>query len=99
MENAVTLAELKAHLSIIDDADDLMLQGKIDAAQRYIERELGYRLLEQFETVEAVPADLREAILQLAACWFENREALADRLTPLPYGVAELLSANRDWSF
>ncbi|MFN4102122.1 MAG: head-tail connector protein [Pararhodobacter sp.] len=97
----VTLDEMKAHLSLTPDQDDddMLIQDKLDAAQRLIERMLGYRLSEQFVAPDPVPADLREAIMQLAAWWYENREAVLERGAPLPFGVAEIIDANRDWSF
>ncbi|WP_042246319.1 head-tail connector protein [Paracoccus sp. PAMC 22219] len=100
-EPVMSLPDLKAHLSLTDDnsEDDALLQAKLDAAQTLIERMLGYGLVTQFETEDAVPADLREAVLQLAAWWYENREAVMERGAPLPFGVAEIIDANRDWTF
>lgn len=97
----VTLDELRQHLSLTSDQDedDLLIQGKLDAAQGLIERHLGYGLLEKFETVHAVPPAIREAILQLAAWWYENREAVTDRGVPLPFGVTDIISSYREWSF
>lgn len=44
------------------------------------------------EDWNAVPPDLRQAILQLAGHFFENRLAAdVEKLTPLPFGVAALL--------
>lgn len=100
-ESTVTLAQIKAHLALTadQDEDDLLIQGKLDAAHSLIERMLGYRLAERFESAHAVPPELREAILQLTAWWYENREAVLERGAPLPFGVAEIIDANRDWSF
>lgn len=100
-EPVMTLPELKAHLSLTDDQDedDALLQGKLDGAQTLIERMLGYALVTRFETEDAVPADLREAIMQLAAWWYENREAVMEPGAPLPFGVADIIDANRDWTF
>ncbi|MGP9804490.1 head-tail connector protein [Paracoccus sp. NSM] len=101
VEPVVTLDDLRQHLALTadQDADDLLIQGKLDAAQDLIERHLGYGLLERFETVHAVPPAIREAILQLAAWWYENREAVTDRGAPLPFGVSDIIASYREWSF
>ncbi len=39
-----------------------------------------------------LPADLAEAVLQLAAHWFEHREAAGDSLSETPLGLASLLA-------
>lgn len=95
----LSLDDIKGHLALTLDQteDDWLLQGKLDAATSQIERMLGFGHLERFETPEAVPADLREAILQLA--WYENREAVIERGAPLPFGVSEIVTSHRDWSF
>ena len=100
-ETIVTLDEAKDHMALThdQDADDMPIQLKLDAAQSLIERQLGYGLLERFEMAPAVPADLREAVLQLTAWWYENREAVTERGAPLPFGVADIIEAHRDWSF
>lgn len=42
-----------------------------------------------------IPADLRHAVLMLAAHYFEHREAATHPLTPLPLGVGSLLAPHR----
>lgn len=97
----IPLPDMKGHLGLTVDQseDDALIEGKVLAAQRLIERELGFRFHVQFETPAAVPEDLREAVMQLAAWWFENREAVTERGALLPFGVAEIIAANRDWTF
>lgn len=97
----LTLTDVKAHLALTadQDEDDMLIQLKLDGAQGMIERLLGYRLRDRFETFDALPAELREAILQLTAWWYENREAVADRGAPLPFGVQDIIDAHRDWTF
>ena len=100
-ETIVTLDDMKEHLALTGDQqdDDMLIQIKLDAAQSLIERMLGFGLIERYAVAYAVPPDLREAVMQLAAWWYENREAVMERGTPLPFGVAEIVEANRDWSF
>jgi uncharacterized phiE125 gp8 family phage protein len=52
-------------------------------------------------TADEVPLPLREAVLQLAAQLYEHREAAlyGQTAAPLPYGVDDILSEYREWSF
>lgn len=96
----VTPEELRAHAGLTLDApeaDLLLIHQKADAAQNHIERLLGYRIAEVFGA--EVPDALKEAVLQLASWWFENREASADRERFLPFGVGEIVNEYREWSF
>lgn len=69
----VTVADMKQHLGILDDADDTLIEGKIAAAQAWIESFLGYSIEATFP--DDVPADLVEGVKQQAAHLFENRES------------------------
>ncbi|MDD2869096.1 head-tail connector protein [Neomegalonema sp.] len=42
--------------------------------------------------LDPLPPDLAEAVLMLAAHWFENREASASGLSETPFGLASLLA-------
>ncbi len=42
--------------------------------------------------LDPLPPDLSEALLMLAAHWFENREASASGLSETPFGLASLLA-------
>lgn len=93
----VTLAEAKAHLAINDDADDLLIDGKIAAAQAHLERWLGYEIADEHETP---PADLKEAVLALTAHFYENREASVVGVSAalMPFSVREIIAGRRKWS-
>lgn len=96
----VTYEQLAAQVGLTDDApeqDQTALQQKADAAQNHIERLLGYRIVDQFP--DETPPALVEAVLQLAAWWFENREAASESDRVLPFGVAEIVNEYREWSF
>ncbi|WP_313349927.1 head-tail connector protein [Paracoccus sp. (in: a-proteobacteria)] len=101
----VTLEDVKAQLSLTPDqtADDTLIQGKIDAAQSHIERLLGFRIGDRFggEGQEPIPPDLKEAVLQLADWWFENREAVnvGNIVTAVPFNVTNIVNEYREWSF
>jgi len=47
------------------------------------------------ESWNAVPDDLRQSVLLLAAHYFENRHAEADQAAGIPYGVLALLEPHR----
>ena len=101
MDPIINLSDLKAQLGLTDDqnGDDWLIQGKIDAAENHIDRLLGYSMRTRFVTLDAVPASLKEAVAQLAAWWFENREAATDMSRELPFGVREIVNESREWSF
>ena len=52
-------------------------------------------------TAADVPAALREAVMQLAATWYENREAVAVGVSAalLPLSVRDIIRDFRAWSF
>ena len=101
----VELAELKAQLNVTHSDYDTLIQRKLDAALNHIERLIGFKIetaisegTEGFE--DGAPEALREAICQLAAHWYENREAASDgRLDAIPFGVEAIVNEYRDWTF
>ena len=107
----VTENEALEHLSLTEDmvAGSTLLGPKIKAAQNHVERLLGYKFAMRFfdpeavpdaeETREAFPDSLREAVLQLLAWWFENREAAGPAVREVPFGVREIVAEYRDWTF
>lgn len=100
----IELGEVLAHLGLTADNDGelaALAQAKADAAQSHIERWLGFKIADTFGGAgqEPVPADLKEAVLQLAAWWFDNREATTENAKLLPFGVSEIIDAYRGWTF
>lgn len=99
----VTLQDAKEQLGLTPDQDDdrWLIQLKIDAAQNHIERLLGFRIEERFddEALRPVPPALKEAVLQLVAWWFENREAATDMGRELPFGLRDIITEYRGWTF
>lgn len=89
----ITLADAKAHMGIVDDADDVLISAKIDAAQAYVEAQIGFALDEE------TPADLVEAVRQMTAHFFENREAttVGVSIVETPASVADAIRSNRRW--
>lgn len=102
----VTLEQIRAQLNFTADigsADDALLTAKIEAAQAHVERMLGYAIEDRFGGTDQppVPADLAEAVLQLAAHWYEVREAVnvGNIVNEVPFGVREIVMGRKDWSF
>jgi uncharacterized phage protein (predicted DNA packaging) len=93
----VTLEEMKAHLNITTADDDALITGKIEAAEAHIEAMLPAGSLDNF----ADQQDVKEAVKQLAAHFYENREAvlLGVSAQELPLGVYQLLAPHRMWEF
>ena len=102
----VTVEELKQQLNFSDDLgtdDDTLIGRKIAAAQGHIERLLGFKIEATYggEEQDPVPPELQEAVCQLAAHWYENREATLVGVTAqdLPFGVWSIVNEYRNWSF
>ncbi|EPX85382.1 head-tail connector protein [Salipiger mucosus] len=100
----VTVSEIKEQLSFTDDigsVDDPLLQRKLDAAQNHVERLLGFKIEETFggEDQDPVPPALIEAVSQLAAWWYEQREAAGDGAREIPFGVREIVTEYREFTF
>lgn len=92
------LDALKAHLNILDDTDDDLLTGILAAAITFTSLHVGGT---EPLTWDTAPADLRQAIMMLAAHWYENREGVlvGIRGEDLPFGFHEILLAYRRWVF
>jgi hypothetical protein len=108
----VTAEQLLDHLSLTEGQaalDGTLLEQKLAAAQNHVERLLGFRFTDQFLDPEAeidpederadFPAGLSEAVLQLAAWWFLNRETAGPVASEAPFGVRELVAEYREYTF
>lgn len=102
----VTLDQMKEQLAFtadLGDSDDALIERKIAAAQDHIERLLGFKIEVRHGSGPAqtpIPPALVEAVFQLAAWWYETREAASDTAAKeVPYSVAEIVREYRDWSF
>jgi hypothetical protein len=97
----IQLDDMKAHLNVTFTTDDALIQGKIDAAEDWISAFVG----EPWPPAATYPSPygsaLKEAIRQLAAHLYENREATLVGVTSqdLPFGLMALLMPYRSWSF
>lgn len=96
---ALDLAAAKAQLNILDDQDNDLIERKLAAAISYMNRRLGFDLQTQFTA--DIPADLEEAVLQLVAHWYENREGVVVGVNAqvLPHSINDVINEYRNWSF
>jgi uncharacterized phage protein (predicted DNA packaging) len=97
----IDVSDLKAHLNITTDADDALLAEKIEAAESWIAAFTGAEFAGEDWPPDPVPGALKEAIRQLAAHLYENREASLVGITAseLPFGLLDLLAPYRAWTF
>lgn len=95
----VNVETLKEQIIVAIDDDDALIERKIAAAQDHIERQLGFKIEEEYPA--DVPAALVEAVCQLVGHWYENREATAIGVSvqELPFSVAEIVREYRNWSW
>lgn len=98
----VTVPELKKQVNFTDDlgsADDQLFERKLAAAQDHIERLLGFKI--EVTYPDEVPPALAEAVCQLAAHWYENREAsvVGVAVATIPFGVEQIVNEYREYSF
>lgn len=98
---ALDLTALKKHCNILDDTDNEVLTRFLGAASAHVERQLGFKLTDTEQFPEGAPADVEQAILMLAAHWFENREAsiVGVSAQAVPFGFDEIIREHRSYSF
>jgi uncharacterized phage protein (predicted DNA packaging) len=92
----VTLESLKAHLNVTTDVDDALIGEKLAAAAEWVSK-----LTAISADATDIPAPVNEAVRQLAAHLYENREASLVGVTAqsLPFGMMDLLDPYRAWVF
>ncbi|WP_278970612.1 head-tail connector protein [Bartonella apis] len=100
----LTLKQVKDQLNFTDDIgdiDDDLLTLKMQAAQNYVESLLGYKIEERYgsDGKEPIPPALQEAVCQIAAWWYEQREAVGGVISSIPHGCDDIIRSFRDWTF
>lgn len=102
----VNIEQMKQQLNLTGipgTDDDALIERKIEAAQNHIERLLGFRIEETYGGTDQdeIPPALVEAVCQLAAHWYENREATLVGVNgqELPFGVWQIVNEFREYSF
>ena len=101
-----TIDQLAQQLSLTGEmalTDHALLSQNLDGAQNHIERLLGFKIEVMFggEDQEPVPPALALAVLQLAAWWYEQREAAltGGAAAEVPFGVAQIVNEYREFTF
>jgi hypothetical protein len=98
-------AALKAHLNMTDDDGDeldvAVLPQVLAAAKAHAERILGFKLDDETELPDGVPADLEQAVLMMAAHWYRQRGAVLIGIAgqEVPFGSAQILGEYRRYTF
>ena len=107
----IALADAKAQLNITSDADDVLIQSKINAAWAWVSVYIGcdYQAQSIVTNVDGsittlpdyTPLPVNEACLQLVAHLYSNREASLVGVTAqaLPLGFLDLLAPYRAYAF
>ncbi|SFK04648.1 head-tail connector protein [Bradyrhizobium sp. Gha] len=92
----ITLDQAKTHLNVTLDADDDLISGKLATAKAWIG---AYTASDP--DADTAPAPIGEAVLQLTAHLYENREASLVGVTAsaLPFGFLDLLAPYRAFAF
>ena len=98
---ALDLETLKAQCGVTTDSDDDLLGRLLTSATKHVEAELGYALDDTDELPDGVPEDLENAVLQIAAHLYENREATLVGISAqaLPMGAADAIANHRTYTF
>ena len=98
---AVTLAEAKAHLRVLDDAEDSLIQAYLDAAVAWLDGPkgvLGQCIMTQTWTIRLVgwsdPVLLPVEPVQSVAITYRDAAETAQTLSPLLYDVAQAFGAS-----
>ena len=92
----IDLVAAKAHLNVTIDVDDALIGDKLTAAKAFV---AAYTASDPDS--DTSPAPVREAVLQLTAHLYENREASLIGITAqhLPFGFLDLLTNYRAFAF
>jgi uncharacterized phage protein (predicted DNA packaging) len=90
----VSLALAKSHITIMGSSDDDLIQLYLDAAESYLGNHIGKPIVD----IDPVPADLKLAVLKLAAFYYYQREAVGfgEAMRIAPYGVLSVANAYRE---
>lgn len=85
----------KKHLNIDHSDDDELIEHYLDVAHEWIVDFIGKPF------PDPIPATLKQAVMQLAAHFYENREAVLVGISAseIPFGVLDLIRPHREWSF
>lgn len=93
----ITLDQAKAHLNLGSiDTDDALISDKLAAAKAWVGAYTASNV-----DADGTPAPVNEAVLQMTAHLYQNREASLVGVTAqeLPFGFLDLLAPYRAFAF
>lgn len=93
----ITLDQAKAHLNLGSiDTDDALISDKLAAAKAWVGAYTASNV-----DADGTPAPVNEAVLQLTAHLYQNREAslVGVAAQELPFGFLDLLAPYRAFAF
>lgn len=97
----LSVIDLKEHLNITEGTDDTLIASKIGAAEAWITQFIGVALDDAETFPDGTPEPIKEAIRQLVAHLYENREAtlVGISITDVSPGLFDLMAPYRVWEF
>lgn len=97
----VSVEDVKAHMNVTTDADDDLIGDKIAAAEAWIGKFIGSPLDDAETFPDGAPEPLKEAVRQLVAHLYENREATLVGITmsDVSPGLFDLIGPYREYVF
>jgi hypothetical protein len=107
--NFLALADLKLHLAVTTNDDDALLLDQIEAAKANLAKFIGIDLDATYwdgssanpDNLPKLPADLHEALKQLASHLFEHRELalIGTSASIIPHSLFDLVGPYRIYNF
>lgn len=97
----VTVEDVKGHANITISEDDTLIGDKIAAAEAWIAKFIGSELDDAITFPDGTPEPLKEAVRQLTAHLYENREATIVGVTmqDVSPGLFDLIAPYREYVF
>ncbi len=101
--SVITVEDAKTHMNVTIADDDTLIAGKIAAAEAWIGKFIGFALDDADAFPDGTPEPLKEAVRQLVAHLYENREATLVgntlTITDVSPGLFDLMAPFREYVF
>jgi hypothetical protein len=107
--SVTSVSALRDRLNLDHALDDAMLAQMLEAAEAHVVNVIGAAIPLTFAPVDPDAPDepvatsitspaITQAVLMLAAFWYEQRETAApNTFSPVPFGFQDLLQSYRKW--
>jgi len=97
----LSLDDAKAHLNVFIADDDALITAKIVAAEAWVAQYIGVALDDATTFPDGTPEPIFEAVRQLVAHLYNNREAalIGTNIVENCPGMFDLLAPYRAWTF